>query len=367
MAGESGSFGGKKVGLDADPGYTGRRYTTEYKRLALWKAEERVSQGETTLGFCQEIGHARATQYRWKTQALQGKIGRPKPEGEIAKVMEWEVRSFDRSKDGHWGTKPMYEALGAIIPRSKIDEVLDERRKAEGRVSRPHSRGYEFVAPRVAYSTDFVSVRPRGRVLRIQDERARYTLGFAHNDHWPEAEVAAFIRTIIFKHGIPLFFKHDRGPEFRSGVVQDLLRSFLIIAVPSPPYYPRFNGKNERANRSAREWIAPTEADRPSLAHVIEKFTQGTLDQNDMRKRGVLGGRTSEDVFKNDPGAKVDRQVLYSDWDAQREEILRRYSPDGERREAAELEAMRLAALVVVKKYNLVKYPEKPEAPKVSG
>lgn len=281
--------------------------------------------------------------------------------------MEWEIRSFDRSKDGHWGTKPMYEALGALIPRSKIDEVLDERRKAEGRVSRPHSRTYEFVAPRVAYSTDFVSVRPRGRVLRIQDERARYTLGFAHRDHWPEEEVATFVHTIILKHGVPLFFKHDRGGEFRSGVVQAMLRSFLIIAVPSPPYYPRFNGKNERANLTARQWIAPTEADRPSLARVIEKLTQGTLDENDMRVKAVLGGRTPADVFENEPAASVDRQALYSDWDAQREEILRRYSPDGVRREAAELEAMRLAALVVVKKYNLVRYPEKPEAPKVSG
>lgn len=261
----------------------------------------------------------------------------------------------------------MYEALGAIIPRSKIDEVLDERRKAEGRVSRPHSRGYEFVAPRVAYSMDFISVRPRGRVLRIQDERTRYTLAFAHRDHWPEDDVEAFVRTVLSKHGLPLFFKHDRGPEFRSGLVQAMFRSLLVIAVPSPPYYPRFNGKNERENRTAREWIAPTEADRPSLNAVIEKLTQGTLDQNDMRKKAYLGGRTSEDAFKNDPSAKVDRRVLYSDWDAQREEILRRYSPDGELREAAELEAMRLAALVVVKKYNLVRYPEKPEAPKVSG
>jgi len=339
----------------------------EYKRLALWKAEERVSQGETTVEFCQEIGHARATHYRWKGQAKQGKIGRPKPEGEIAKVMEWEVRAFDRSKDGNWGTKTMYEALGAIIPRSKIDEVLDERRKAEGRVSRPRSLSYEFVAPRVAYSTDFVSVRPRGRVLRIQDERARYTLGFEHKDHWPEQDVEAFIKLIISKHGLPLFFKHDRGPEFRSGLVQALLRSFQIIAVPSPPYYPRFNGKNERANLAARQWIAPTEADRPTLARVIEKFTQGTLDENDMRSKAVLGGRTPAEVFKSEPAARVDRQALYSDWDAQREEILRRYSPDGERREAAELEAMRLAALVVVKKYKLVRYPEKPEAPKVSG
>ena len=48
------------------PGDTGRRYTNEYKRLALWKEMERVWQGETIQGFCEEIGHSRASHYRWK-------------------------------------------------------------------------------------------------------------------------------------------------------------------------------------------------------------------------------------------------------------------------------------------------------------
>ena len=103
------------------------------------------------------------------------------------------------------------------------------------------------------------------------------------------------------------------------------------------------------------------------MGRVIEQLTQATLDQNEVRTKEVLGGRTPAEVFEREPRARVDRKTLYSDWDAQREEILRRYSPSGGRREAAELEAMRLAALVVVKKYKLVNYPRNPEAPKVSG
>lgn len=349
------------------PGDTGRRYSNEYKRLALWKEMERVWQGETIQGFCEEIGHSRASHYRWKEEEEEGKLGRPKPEGELAEAMAWEIRAFDRVKQGTWGTRPIYEALGAIIPRSKIDEVLDERRKAEGRVKRPQSRRYEFSAPQVAYSADFIAVRPRGRVLRVQDERARFTLGFEHRDHWPELEVTGFVRTVITKLGIPLFFKHDLGGEFRSGVFQAMLRGLLVVAVPNPPYYPKFNGKNERGNLTARRWIAPTEADRPTVGRVIEQLTQATLDQNEIRTKEVLGGRTPAEVFEREPRARVDRKTLYSDWDAQREDILRRYSPSGGRREAAELEAMRLAALVVVKKYKLVNYPRNPEAPKVSG
>lgn len=348
------------------PGDTGRRYTDQYQQLALWKQEERLHQGETIKALCQDLGHSRASQYRWKDKEAGKKRGRPTPQGEVADAMAWEVRSFDRAKEGTWGTHPMFEALGGIIPRSLVNTVLDERRDAEGRVKRPHVRGYEFVAPQVTYSTDFISVRPRGRVLRVQDERARYWLGFAHKDHWPDQDVAAFVEEIFKKFGPSLFFKHDLGGEFRGADFQDMLRRYKVIAVPNPPYYPKFNGKNERGNLSARQWLAPTEQDRPTLNQIWEQMTQATLDQNDARPKKILGGRTPSDVFHNEPRVQVDREKLYSEWDALREETLRRVFPNPRRQEAAQLESMRLAALVVVKKHELVRYTSKPEAPKVS-
>lgn len=316
---------------------------------------------------CQDLGHSRAAQYRWKDKARGKKTGPKTPEGELGTAMEWEIRSFDRAKEGTWGTHPIYAFFGGVIPRSKINEVLDERRDAEGRVKRPHVRRYEFAAPQVTYSTDFISVRPRGRVLRVQDERSRFLLGFAHKDRWPEEEVVPFVENIIVTLGLPLFFKHDLGSEFRSKLFQEMLRRHKVIAVPSPPHYPKFNGKNERANRTTREWIAETEQDRPTLSRVWEKLTQSTFDQNEVRPKDVLDGRTPADVWGKDKRVAVDRDAIYLEWDALRQDVLNRHTPDAGRRDAAEMEAMRLAALVVVKKYKLVLYPVNPEAPKVSG
>jgi transposase InsO family protein len=335
--------------------------------MALWKHEEGLHQGETVKSVCQDLGHSRATQYRWKDKARGKKTGPKKPEGELGTAMEWEIRSFDRAKDGTWGTHPIYAFFGGVIPRSKINEVLDERRDAEGRVKRPHVKRYEFAAPQVAYSTDFISVRPRGRVLRVLDERSRYILGFGHKDRWPEEEVTPFVENIIVTLGLPLFFKHDLGSEFRSQLFQAMLRSHKVIAVPSPPHYPKFNGKNERGNRTTREWIAETEQNRPTLSAVWEKLTQSTFDQNEARPKDVLGGRTPADVWSKDKRVTVDRDSIYSEWDALRQDVLNRHPPDAGRRDAAEMEAMRLAALVVVKKYKLVQYPVNPEVPKVSG
>lgn len=280
--------------------------------------------------------------------------------------MSQEVRAFDREKRGTWGEEPMYEELGGVVSRSLIQKVLDERRKAEGRVKRPRSRSYEFASPGVTYSTDFIAVRPRGRVLKVQDDRARYLLGFAHQDRWPDDDVTAFTEEILNKHGDPYFFKHDLGSEFRSGTFQAMLRRRVIVAVPSPPYYPKFNGKNERRNQGDRKWIAPTEADRPSVARVIEELTQATLDQNTARRKDVLGGRTPAEVWESEPRVTVDRAVMYSEWDRLREDILKRNPPNPSRQSTAEMEAMRLAAIVVVKRHQLVRYTQSPEVPEVS-
>src|SRR5437879_5057540 len=129
-----------------------------------------------------------------------------------------------------------------------------------------------------------------------------------------------------------------------------MLRRHKVIAVPSAPHYPKFNGKNERANRTTREWIAETEQDRPTLSRVWEKLTQSILGQNEARPKDVLGGRTPADVWSKEKRVTVDRDAIYSEWDALREDVLNRYPPDAGRRDAAEMEAMRLAALVVVKK-----------------
>lgn len=275
-----------------------------------------------------------------------------------------DIRNFDIEKRGTWGQGALYEAFGGTISKTLIDRVLDERRKAKGR-RRRNTVTLEFVSPGITYATDFIYVRPRGRVLKTQDERARLGLGFQHQDHWPDAEVAAFQEEIFKAHGAPYFFKHDRGSEFTGADFQWMLRQHKVISVPSPAHYPQFNGKMERSNQSDRKWIAPTEANRPLLSRVMDELTQSTLDQNLARRRAPLGGRTAIEVWDHEKRVIVDRDAIYFEWDKLREEILVRKLPNFDRRLSAEMEAMRLAAMVVVSARGLLKY-RWPEVPEVS-
>lgn len=276
-----------------------------------------------------------------------------------------EIRGFDCQKRGTWGAHPIHRECAGVIPRSLIHEILEEQRAAGHPVPWAHRGRYEFAAPQVAYSTDFIAVRPSGRVLMLQDDRARFRLGFAHRDHWPAEDVTAFVAEILRKHGPPLFLKHDRGSEFRSGAFQEMLRSHQVIAVPSPPHYPEANGKNERGNLASRRWIAPTEEDRPTVEQVLHELQAETLDHNLARKMSALGGRTPGETFSNEPRLQTDRARLYFEAECLRARILGRLRPEARNAEPARLEAQRLAALIVVRKWKLVRYVN-PEDPKLS-
>jgi transposase InsO family protein len=344
----------------------GRRYTDLYRKTALSKAEERLVQEGTIRELCHEMGHSFASHYRWIRRAeAAARPGPREPEGEIEAAMIQEIRTFDREKRATWGAQKIHRECAGVIPRSLIQEILQEQRAAGRPIPWAHRGGYEFAAPQVAYSADFIAVRPRGRVLKVQDDRARYRLGYAYQEHWPADQVAQFVAEIFRKHGPPLFFKHDRGTEFTSADFQKMLRAHQAIAVPSPPHYPPANGKNERGNLATRRWIAPTEEDLPTVDQIMEEMRAETLDQNLARRMAPLGGRTPEEVFAQEPRLRIDRPRLYFEWECLCARILGRLKAEARSAKPAQLEVQRIAALIVVRKWNLVRYLN-PEAPKLS-
>lgn len=278
-------------------------------------------------------------------------------------VMIDEVWAYYQSKRGTHGAEQIYEQMGGLIPRRLITETLQPPAQGE---KRPRQRRYEFVAPQVVYSDDFIKVRPSGRVLRVQDERARLIFGWEHRDHWPDSEVARFVAAVFQKYGPPYFFKHDLGSEFRGGIFQSMLRGVQVIALPSPGGYPQYNGKHERTNRSVRAWLVPTTQDDPTLNQVIEEMHQSLLDENGGRRKEILGGRTPEEVWANEKRVVIERETVYSEWDALRQKLLGRTTRPTRLGWIAEMEAMRLAAIAMLRKYRLIRYSSNPEVPEVS-
>jgi len=319
--------------------------------------------------LCDLMGHGRASFYRWKpdpTREAQ-KPGPKPPEPEVIEAMRQIIREKQAQKRNTWGVEVLFEEFENVIPKSVIAETIEEERRRKDRDRRESATRYEIAAPDAVWSEDFIDVKPKGRVLRMQDECSRFVFGTEHRVSWAETDVARFATAVFERYGRPLLFKHDLGTEFTSGTFQSLLRGSKVIAFPNPPRYPRYNGKHERTNLSVRTWLGGATRDLPTVDEVLEEVRLALLDQNYDRPKEVLGGRTPEHVYRQTPRAAVDRAVLYSEWNELYRKLATKQLPWNQGfKIRGEFQAMRIAALVVLKRYDLVRYPGgEPEGPKV--
>jgi transposase InsO family protein len=314
------------------------------------------------------LGISPATYYRWRKN-VTGTRKKPGPEGpppEILDAMRDEVKTLRHVKRRTYGVDYAFDLFSGIIPRRVIQETINEERLKKNRRERRNMLRYEFIAPQLAWSADFIKVNPAGEVLRVQDERSRCVLGFEMKDPWTDIEVTRFVHQAIQRYGAPMFFKHDLGSVFTSGVFQAMLRAARVMALPNPPYYAPFNGKHERTNGSVRQWLLPLMAQFPTKEEIAAEMREALVDHNEDRRKDALGKRTPKDVYLNDPRLNLDRQKLYVRWDQLREKILtRRKEHQGGEDTLREVEAMRLAAFVVINENKLVRYSRGKEAPEV--
>jgi transposase InsO family protein len=330
---------------------------------------ERLPEESSVKELCDLMGHGRASFYRWKPDPTREaeRPGPKGPQGEVLEAMRQIIREKQALKRNTWGVEVLYEEFDGVIPKSVIAGTIEEERRRKDRAERESATRYEISAPDAVWSEDFIDVKPKGRVLRVQDECSRFVFGTEHRDSWREAEVARFVAAAMERYGKPLFFKHDLGTEFTSGTFQALLRGSKVIAFPNPPRYPKYNGKHERTNAAVRFWLARVDRDLPTVEDVLEEMKGALLDLNFDRPKEVLGGRTPEEVYRIQLRAMVDREVLYSEWDdLYRKLATKQLAWNQGFKVRGEFQAMRIAALVVLKRYDLVRYPgREPEGPKV--
>ena len=323
------------------------------------------TEGKDIMETCEAVEVSRATVYRWR-QPGGAAPQAPGPKGldpDIVATMIDEIRELRHRKRRTYGTEAVYASFSGLIPCSVVEEAIRLERMDRNRLEKLSAKRYEFSAPQVAWSTDFIKVIA-GRVMRLDDDCTRFSLGCAYRETWPDDEVARFIDDGFSKYGPPLVFKFDRGPEFINVVVQTVLRAKLVIALPSPPHYPQANSKQERKNRSVRCWLRDLEGEKLTAEQTLDEVSASLVDLNH-RPMEVLRGASPRDAYAQWPQMSVDRATLYQEWDGLREKLLTERFGGRKIEMRHELEAMRIAALTVLRKHKLVWYGSRPEVPGV--
>jgi hypothetical protein len=341
----------------------------DFKQKALAQVEQETAEGKAVRRLCRVRDISRATYYRWKRQGAREALppGPRAPHSHLSVTIRREIECLRHAKRRTWGARPIYDRFDGIVSRHVIREEIDKERRRKNRLERDAVCSYEFVAPDVAWSGDGFHVGEHGKLLRIQDDRSRCTFGFETRKTWEAVDAARFVGAAFVRYGAPYFFKHDLGPEFRSGVFQALLRGEQVIPLPNPPYYPPANGKHERSNGGVRNWLLQAGWGLTLDEQPLDEVTFALLDHDTERRKPVLAGRTPRETYLSEPRVHLDRKVLYQEWSELRVKLMAKQNSWSARMEGGySMEADRLAALAVLAKWNLVIYTNgSPETPEV--
>jgi transposase InsO family protein len=199
------------------------------------------------------------------------------------------------------------EGLGKWSP-GQIDTVIADLKEEPEPKTEPIR--LEVTAPMVMWSEDgtgFTERRQKKELLVVQDEYSRYKVNFRLADGPARAEdVALYLEEAFSKHGAPLVLKHDGGKVFHADIVRKIMAKWGVTDLTSPPYWPGYNGKCERAMRDIKSYErAMRKAGvRNTLSYRLQKtFT----DLNEERPRPVLKGRTAREAFETESPALPDR------------------------------------------------------------
>jgi len=219
------------------------------------------------------------------------------------------------------GSGKLHDKLKGVIPRRRVQEVVNGDRKEFN-----HEKRDEFT--RVSWSgimtcwamddthlfTDDDGIKQW--IHNVKDLTSQYILPPVAGALMTGEEVADNLRELFKRFGAPLVLKRDNGSNLSCAAVDKVLNEFDVIPLNSPPYYSRYNGSIEQANRLLKERIK-------QLSHEykcpINRQTFAVLaafaahEENTQYKRSTERKTPSFQFFKNNrnnPKISLRKEVI---------------------------------------------------------
>ena len=86
-------------------------------------------------------------------------------------------------------------------------------------------------------------------IIPVQDLASRYRFRPLVSNRLEGRQIDAHLESLFCQHGAPLFLKRDNGSPFNCQPVDEVLARFGVLPLNNPPYYPRYNGAQEKGIR----------------------------------------------------------------------------------------------------------------------
>ncbi len=95
-----------------------------------------------------------------------------------------------------------------------------------------------------------------GSLLAVRDLATGMPLAWRPVPAATADQAAAVLAGLFAEHGAPLVVKSDNGSPFTGGAVPEVLRAHGVEHLPSPPYWPRYNGSVEAGIHALKDRTA---------------------------------------------------------------------------------------------------------------
>jgi hypothetical protein len=145
---------------------------------------------------------------------------------------------------------PTLRALFPELARAALADVLRRYRRLWRMLHYQTIHQLHWTAPGRVWALDFHGPRPPidGRypdLLAVRDLASGQQLLWLPVADATAARVVEALTILFVEHGAPLVLKSDNGSAFGAEVVQDLLATWGVKTLFSPPHMPRYNGSIE--------------------------------------------------------------------------------------------------------------------------
>ena len=207
------------------------------------------------------------------------------------------LRQMNHGRVRTQGTGELYRKFAESISRRQLTGLVqDYRRDQLHSMKRIH-----WLRAGLAWSCDATEYGDDGSlIIPVQDLASRYRFRPLVTDRQEGRQIAIHLESLFRQHGAPLLLKRDNGGPFNHHAVDEVLARFGVLPLNNPPYYPRYNGGEEKGIRDLKEAldrrlkiIAPIPRD---FALAVEV----TVHELNHKSRRCLDGRTACAVFYDD-------------------------------------------------------------------
>lgn len=279
-------------------------------------------EGLSGTSFARAVGISRRTMGRWRKRngCLEDRSPQPKERPRTTSLFDFvSVYGAYRRFQGEIGGRVIETLTG--VSHATADRILAPFREPRPEDYVEPRTTVSFLAPGVAYSIDGVTFKTahgfKVEPAAVQDECSRCRLGLLVAPTLDEASVERFLEEIFILYGPPLVFKADHGaPFYHSHRFRAFLLSWGVLLLPSPPHWPQYNGKKERAIWELECHVRRTPGWPFITARELYRaFGHVMMSLNHEFPRPILGGKTSHRILTETPRPTIRRAELRKEVD----------------------------------------------------